>query len=874
MFLQKLEIQGFKSFAPKTTFLFPAGTAETKGVTAVVGPNGSGKSNVSDAIRWVLGEQSMRLLRSKKGEDVIFFGSDKKAQLGFCEVSLFFNNEDRTFPLDFSEVVITRRLYRSGESEYLINRAKARLSDVALLVAQARIGQKSYSVIGQGMIDSIITTPPSERKEFFDEAAGVKQYQIKKDAALSKLKSSQENLSQAQSIVAELEPKMKFFQRQLKRLEEREEVEGKLLILQKQYYNALWNDLENSREQASSRRSALQSQIDYARSEYAHIQSAFSKLEMSNSTATPREYLELQKKYAELQRKKNEALAESSLLEGRLHSELEKKGEAQLAWTLKQKTDTRHRLDAAQRALEQINHDIVVLKESEKGLLLENEELERVLTSKEEEAIREQDTRGINLEGVIQELRDLRLHAHEEHTVLDQLRNFISHAWKRVETLIARIEKTLSSSDNKGKTELQELATTKKALEQKLQHIRLEYGIKESQMQLHQNEFSRLQHEVDRLEKDITYFSSAADNKHKKSDLLKEKKELDTNITELEAVIQRTSGELQEWHAKEKERTSELLAQQKEMARKQKEIEQLQSVHTQIELEIAKLEAHIEELLSKIFEELHIEESQCIEIKNETESLYSILGFQKVVETFNRVEVKETIDRLKRKLEQIGTIDQEIVSEHEATKERYDFLTAQITDLTAAIASLKSAIAELDEHIRVKFDAALANINVKFNAFFQQLFHGGSARLLVYKKERSENPEDEEDGDTKQEHEDEIAGIEIEATPPGKKLKSIAVLSGGEKAMTAIALICAILANNASPFVVLDEVDAALDESNAHRYAEILLGLAARTQFVVITHNRVTIQTANVLYGITMGDDGISHALSLDPALTLSKTVS
>ena len=145
MYLQKLDIQGFKSFAVKTTLIFPQEKQQGKGITAVVGPNGSGKSNIADAIRWVMGEQSMKLLRSKHSEDVIFFGSDKKSQLGCCEVSLYFNNEDRAFPIDFSEVVITRRLYRTGESEYCINKNKVRLSDVTLLLAQAQFGQGHFA---------------------------------------------------------------------------------------------------------------------------------------------------------------------------------------------------------------------------------------------------------------------------------------------------------------------------------------------------------------------------------------------------------------------------------------------------------------------------------------------------------------------------------------------------------------------------------------------------------------------------------------------------------------------------------------------------------------------------------------------------------
>src|SRR3989338_3718408 len=179
MYLEKLEIQGFKSFANKTVLTFSTG--KKVGISSIVGPNGSGKSNIADSVRWVLGEQSLKLLRGKKSQDVIFSGSSKKTRLGFAQVSLFLNNEDKKAPIDYSQVVVSRRVYRDGTSEYQINNANVRLADIQLLLAQANFGHRTYSVIGQGMIDAILTSSPNERKEFFDEATGVKKYQIKRE---------------------------------------------------------------------------------------------------------------------------------------------------------------------------------------------------------------------------------------------------------------------------------------------------------------------------------------------------------------------------------------------------------------------------------------------------------------------------------------------------------------------------------------------------------------------------------------------------------------------------------------------------------------------------------------------------------------------
>src|SRR3990172_2423382 len=196
MYLEKLEIQGFKSFAKKTVLEFPDKIKGSHSITGIVGPNGSGKSNVADAIRWVLGEQSIKTLRGKKSQDVIFSGSDKKARLGFAEASLYLNNQDKQADIDYTELVITRRVYQSGEGEYFINKAKARLADIQLLLAKANFGQRTYSIIGQGMADSVLSASLQERKELFDEAVGVKQYQIKREQALNKFKATRENLAQ------------------------------------------------------------------------------------------------------------------------------------------------------------------------------------------------------------------------------------------------------------------------------------------------------------------------------------------------------------------------------------------------------------------------------------------------------------------------------------------------------------------------------------------------------------------------------------------------------------------------------------------------------------------------------------------------------
>ncbi|MDD3711331.1 MAG: AAA family ATPase, partial [Patescibacteria group bacterium] len=326
MYLEKLEIQGFKSFANKNKLIFSGILNDQKrGITVVVGPNGSGKSNIADSIRWVLGEQSTKLLRSKKSEDVIFSGSDKKGRLNMAEVSLFLNNESNNFLkfkknnqeddflkeeanregdnidalLFLPEIVLTRRVFRDGNSEYLINGSKVRLSDIQIFLAKANFGQKTYSVIGQGMVENFLNTSPSERKAFFDEATGVKQYQIKRDISLNKLENSQENLAKVEMLLNEINPRLKSLTRQVGKLKKRQSLEEELLIKQLNYYSCLWQEVGNRSEKFQKEINRLQIEKDILEKK---IETDKNNLEqLSQGETIGKEFYELQKNFLSLQ---------------------------------------------------------------------------------------------------------------------------------------------------------------------------------------------------------------------------------------------------------------------------------------------------------------------------------------------------------------------------------------------------------------------------------------------------------------------------------------------------------------------------------------------------------------------------------------------
>ena len=752
MFLQRLEIAGFKSFANKTVLEFPApkkNSAQGCGIVSVVGPNGSGKSNIADAIRWVLGEQSIKLLRGKKTEDVIFSGSDKKARLGMAEASIFLNNEDRSLDIDYPEVAITRRVYRDGNSEYFINKNAARLQDVLMLAAKASFGQKSYSVIGQGMVDAFLNATATERKDYLDEAVGVKQFQIKRDQSLHKLETTWKNLKQAKAVLEEIEPRLNSLQRQVRRLEKREEVEKELVSAQKSYYGTMYIEMEKKQKDLKPRYEELEKQFNQKARELSEVQNQLNVLEKEDSRTEV--FNSLQQKYQKVLDQKNIVKEEQLILENKIE-------------------------------------------------LLKHKEIARVVP--------------LQLDQVLEKLKEVdRLHK-------DFFRVFSS-------------AKTLGEFQ---------------ALKIKFQEV--------------SDSITRLVGNLEKpkVEKQIP--------QEPDSELMKKAREVIEKLKKLDIDLDAAKKEFVNFNQSEEQKKGKFFELQRKFQSKQNEYNGISRQLSDIRIELAKHDTRVEDIMLEIKQELK-DESWLKDYKEEHVSTD---------------ELMRQIHNFKHQLDLIGGIDLETVKEYKETKERYDFLDTQCNDLSKSIESLKTIIIELDNTIHHEFNASFKNINCEFQKFFKVLFHGGKAELVLIKESEKEEKKEKEmelamegvEAVDEAQEEDEIIkkmlrgssekvikGVEIIATPPGKKLKSINMMSGGERALTSIALISAIIANNPPPFVVLDEVDAALDEANSERFAAILDDLSHKTQFVVVTHNRATMYRAVILYGVTMGDDGVSKILSL-----------
>ncbi len=1005
MYLKRLEIQGFKSFARKTVLDFLPPHSGRFSVTAVVGPNGAGKSNISDAILWVMGEQSLKVLRGKKSEDVIFGGSDTKSQQGAAEVTMVLDNADGRVLGDYPEVVVTRRLYRSGEGEYLINNKQARLFDVHLLLAQAQFGQHSYSVVGQGMIDRLLTVNAAERKDFLDEASGIKEFQIKRHQADLKLARTAENMEQARRLLQEVEPRLKILARQVKKLEKRQEVELRLRETQEKYYSSVY--LKNQKEVAVLGARLTEVEAAY-RAAFAELEKTQTELaELARSSTRQEVFQELQGAYQSAARLKNEVEKQMAILEGQAHAEYAQTGRQNIGWLegkIKELAAGRKKLandllsaEAEERRVRQAAReqesalDNLSAERVQQGLKISRLQSEIFKDQSEQNYLQFSGLTAVKavlearqnfgaVHGLVAELGEVEeeyrlaletagsahlssivvedervarlaidyLRAHRfgvatflplnkiqprptygeaeallsEPGVLGLALDFLKFDQKfsdifsfilgnmlvvkdlavaerigigraRMVTLAGDLadkngvmkggyrqrknnltfsaklsfhgEDRLAEYQAQINLEQGNLSDLEKKIEvgkAKLLEARVQARSAEAKVNMFKEESNKLEKEIAGLERELSLQKGdTGDDSGRLEKLRAAKQQLAAELMERERALDAAALAIAEFNEQEEKKKQRVFALQNEMQKKQETVNNILAERNDLKIAEAKLETKQEDLEQ--------------EVKNEMNaSLASIM-----VRNSSAVAEDEwgglagDIQKWKYQLSLIGGIDEEVSGEYQTTKERHDFLTGQLDDLSRATADLEKMTAELDELMKRRRAAAFQKIRKEFGRYFKILFGGGSAGLEeIYGDSEPDvemlSPDAAEDGvypaqPAGRSREKILTGIEVAVHPPGKKIKHINALSGGERTLTATALICAILNCNPSPFVVLDEVEAALDEANTARFVRIMSELAAQSQFIIITHNRVTMHAADALYGVVMGGDGTSKLLSV-----------
>jgi chromosome segregation protein len=841
MYLKRLEIHGFKSFAHKTVLEFEPG------LTAVVGPNGSGKSNVADALRWVMGEQSMKLLRGKKSEDVIFAGSDKKSKLSVADVTLTFDNKDRKLPYEYSEVALTRRYYRNGESEYLINNQKVRLLDVVDALMRSGFGATNYAVIGQGTIDQMVLAGPAEIKNLIEEAAGVKPYYIKREKTWRKLEQTEENLQRVSELMAEIEPRLRSLRRQAKRMEEREAVANELAGLHLQFFGNQFYLLETELGALKQQQDLKDRAIMKMGSEIRSFQATLEKEERqtrSNINFTE----ELERKINALEARKYKVQEELAEIRGKLRASVVP-GKTDAESLNVEKLDYERQLDAMSSKLKDLDKQL----------------------SEEQRQFNELKSTVEKFNKKIEDAKNSKIDADQLRRTLEQFESEFSHALEtltfenfneikpKLRQLIAGLAEARRNLTVSGPVDLSALLVSKEETQSRLHKLELNMVEHSTLRQTYMDTVESYNAKLNQIK------SLMKDDPEKfKSELFAQEERLNASLNEVVGQVSELRENLNKVSRQEKDKKNFLLEEEKKYREISSHLARAKDEFNQVLVEKARLETRLESVTKEAEAALGPKLSEISQHKKA----------EVPADLVNR------IDRLKKQLELAGGVDEATLQEYKETEERFNYLSSQSSDLSKGVQDLKAVIEELDVVIKNQFSEAFDRISGKFSEYFRILFNGGRAQMTLQRSEvkdeesldgLEEGEDDEYEEETKismdgvrpKKPKTEISGIEIKATPPGKKLASIAALSGGERALTAIALLCAMLAAYPSPFVVLDEVDAALDEANSIRLGKILGTLAHQTQFITITHNRETMRQAHTLYGVTMTDDGISKIISL-----------
>lgn len=985
MQIKRLELYGFKTFAKRTTIDF------TSGMSAIVGPNGSGKSNIVDAVRWVLGEQSAKTLRGAKMNDVIFKGSDSQRPLNFAEVTLVFDNHNQTLPLDYREVSVTRRVYRSGESEYLLNKQQVRLQDIHQLFLDTGVGKSSFSIIGQGQVAQILDSKPQERRAIFEEAAQVLKYKTRKEQALKKLRQTQEHLVRVHDIMQELQNQVQALEKQALTAKKYVEIQAELEHLQLHVFvsdirqqHALYQQLEAQLAQWQESDAQALIALDRLEQQISEQQTAITELEQTitdqqNQFNTATQQLEAEKaqqrvldeRQQTLQLNVNRYQEEELRIKGQLESftvslqtlqdenqSLKQKlarlqgqetqytqsaqdwqrtlhqQQQRLRQQQQQRTHKQAELDALQQITDSFKNmhagtkHVLVAKQQAKlhgicGAVVEVIEteprfdlaLETALGGALQHIIVERDTDAQKaIEYLKREQRGRatflplntmkpRALAHDLVNKAQKAPGFIGIASQIVRT---KAEYQPIIDYLLGQTlvmeNLQAAMPVAKQLQYRVKIVTLDgevinaggsfTGGRQNQQR---NGLLTQRHQIEQLHEQITELSTVIGT-------------AEQEVSQSQAELTLTQGKLQQVQfdlvsvqthqtAKDEQKTQLKLQhrhfqeQQKRLGREMAQVEQEQQDlveaiaehHEKIAYRVADLARQSDELqqlqAQKIAIQTAISDEQvemkalriqtkdvntqlrATEIEMNRAEVTLQTQLQQLTElyqlTFEAADAKigtqqlppqarEHVLQLQNQLKRLGTVNLGAIEEYERLLERYTDLETQSNDLEVARENLLTIIEEMDQEMNHRFQATFSQIQTAFADVFSQMFGGGTARLVL----------------TEAEYEDE-RGIELHVQPPGKKMQHLSLLSGGERALTAICLLFAIIRVRPVPFSILDEVEAALDEHNVNRFAKYVHRYSQESQFIVVTHRQGTMEMADALYGVTMQQAGISTLVSV-----------
>ena len=803
MKFKKLKLSGFKSFFDNTTLFIE------DGLTGIVGPNGCGKSNIVEALRWCMGETSPKSMRGSGMEDVIFSGTSNRPAKNISEVSITMDNshrEGRGRHIQLDEILIKRRIERDKGSKYFINEKEVRAKDAQTFFADLSTGAHSPSLIGQGRIGMIVTAKPSERKSVLEEAAGISGIHIRRHEAETRLNAAENNLKRADELKKQQEKQLENLKKQAEEATKYKEISQQIKSIEAGLYYLKLKDIEKETNEIKEKSNEIDDDMSAVRIDIGHNNSL---IEEENKKLQP------------LRDKKIENLSKLQKINLEISN-----------------------LNQEEKRVKDLNiklqNNIVLIEsdlEREKSISLDADLNEKRISKEKDELLK---TENELLEVEASSSKELK----HSKAQLDSLQS-------KLDAMLDQIEKDIDEDKKLSKETFREL----KQLVKSITSSQEEYAEKFGKDKSIQSDSIKRKERIKNIDVELENWRNLRSNSEKMTSELTDRKnkllsELNENQKNPERIATSKGQNLQNLENTKKD-SEELEIQIKKAEEKynfiNKNLSSIQEKFAVLRENKARFEATIEGIDQRKMDLIYLIKNE-LKIEN-VNSLLSISDLNKTDQIPSIAEQEDKLTNMKKNREALGSVNLRADLETEKFRTSIKKMEEDRSDLVSAIVKLKASINELNQKGRERLLEAFSKVNKKFNEVYTKLFNGGNAKLELVD---SDDPLE--------------AGLEMLVSPPGKRLQSITLLSGGEQALTALSLVFAIFLTNPSPICILDEVDAPLDDANVTRLCSLLDELTSitKTKFVIITHHALTMSRMNRLYGVTMPEKGISKIVAVN----------
>ncbi len=908
MRLKQIRIVGFKSFADETIIDLK------HGFTCIVGPNGCGKSNILDALRWVLGEKSAKMLRGKQMEDVIFIGSEQRKSAGMTEVEITFDNKERVLDPNKDEVTVGRRLYLSSISEYYLNGTRTTRKAVEKIFMDTGIGKTAYSIMEQGKISEILRSTPESKRLLIDEAAGISRFKTERQETMQRLQETEQNLLRLQDILRTHQKEIDHLAKQALKTKRYLTLKDKLDTHDCKIRFLCIKNLQEKSKAADEKLSGLIEEREGILKKTQNMETIKDKMEKDNQHRIEQSYslekrfhqdisqiklLSAKKKHLGTEKKERlnriQEFHQQASEEQKKHSSLEKKYSQSSQIQLNLKTD----LSFLKEKNKVLGNQIHGLRE-EIQYTIEQEEKGLVSIQKEENEHESlfQDLKNVTHDLIVElERKKKELESREEYrgnlrkSIREKLQK-IATIKKEVLDLIQKkeIENSLSLLHSMDPEYLQEefqryesvqqefhaflfegsgLLIQKENLDQKMAKIstKISFHKKEilqlkkrredylNQLNTKKNERMEIDLKIRDFEVRSESFTENCeslkaqinDTVQRLSYYKKQQNDLKERLKEINEEEERAHQEISSIEGQKSGQSEQIEALRVAIERKKQELEG-------VGLKIQGFREDLEEILPSISKRERADEELRVQLKQQRESLYNDFQFRwKDLEEkykdsqLNEKEESEGFRTIQKEIRELGSFNALAVDELQESEEKLSLLEEQKNDVEESHKNLLQVLKEVEKKSRDMFEETFVQVQKELEKVFQSMFGGGKAELSLT-----------EPSDPLK------SGVEIMVQPPGKKHTSIALLSGGEQSMTAISLMFALYLIRPSPFCFLDEIDAPLDDHNVKRFMKMLADFSTSIQFLIITHNKLTMAHADSVFGVTQQEAGVSKIVSVD----------